>query len=121
FFRELPSDANGPLGAMQTPLLAGRSLAVDPRYYALGSPVYVAAPTLKHVEKGKPFHRLMVAHDVGSAIKGPERGDIYFGSGEAAGRIAGVTKHPGQVIVLVARKPAAAPARKGPTQKKAAP
>ena len=27
----------------------------------------------------------MIAQDVGSAIKGPERGDIYFGSGDAAG------------------------------------
>ena len=47
------------------------------------------------------FNRLMVAQDVGSAIKGPERGDIYFGSGEKAGKIAGVTKHPGNFFVLV--------------------
>ena len=39
----------------------------------------------------------MIAQDVGSAIKGPERGDIYFGSGDAAGRLAGVTKHAGTV------------------------
>ena len=43
----------------------------------------------------------MVAQDVGSAIKGPERGDIYFGSGDAAGRLAGVTKHAGKFIVLL--------------------
>ena len=44
----------------------------------------------------------MVAQDVGSAIKGPERGDIYFGSGDKAGRLAGVTKHPGNFFVLAA-------------------
>jgi membrane-bound lytic murein transglycosylase A len=43
----------------------------------------------------------MIAQDVGSAIKGPERGDIYFGSGEKAGRLAGTTKHPGSFFVLL--------------------
>jgi membrane-bound lytic murein transglycosylase A len=43
----------------------------------------------------------MIAQDVGSAIKGPERGDIYFGSGEKAGRLAGITKVPGHFIVLL--------------------
>ena len=107
FFRELADDAKGPLGALEVPLTAGRSLAVDPRYHALGAPVYVAAPTLVHAGKGAPFQRLMIAQDVGSAIKGPERGDIYFGSGDAAGRTAGVTKHPGHLFALKSRPPAA--------------
>ena len=59
----------------------------------------------------------MVAQDVGSAIKGPERGDIYFGSGDAAGRLAGVTKHPGKFVVLL---PNDAPARADATSGKAA-
>jgi membrane-bound lytic murein transglycosylase A len=42
----------------------------------------------------------MVAQDVGSAIKGPERGDIYWGSGDKAGAIAGTTLAPAQFIVL---------------------
>jgi membrane-bound lytic murein transglycosylase A len=45
----------------------------------------------------------MIAQDVGSAIKGPERGDIYFGSGRAAGKLAGVTKHAGNFFVLLPR------------------
>jgi membrane-bound lytic murein transglycosylase A len=44
----------------------------------------------------------MVAQDVGSAIRGPERGDIYYGSGDEAGRLAGTTKHAGQFVVLLA-------------------
>ena len=110
FFRELPNDAKGPLGALEIPLTTGRSLAVDPSVHTLGSPIYVSAPTLTHALKGKPYNRLMVAQDVGSAIKGPERGDIYFGSGDRAGRIAGITKHPGHFYALIARKPAAEPA-----------
>ncbi len=43
----------------------------------------------------------MVAQDVGSAIKGPQRGDIYLGSGDKAGRLAGITKHPGSFFVLL--------------------
>ena len=102
FFRELKGDeAGAPLGALNVPLTPGRSLAFDPGYHALGTPVYVSAPTLRHVPKASPFNRLMIGQDVGSAIKGPERGDIYFGSGDAAGQIAGVTKHPGRFFVLV--------------------
>jgi membrane-bound lytic murein transglycosylase A len=103
FFRELKGaeQAKGPLGAMQIPLTPGRSLAVDPGHHALGLPIYVSAAGMKHVNKAGVFNRLMVAQDVGSAIKGPERGDIYFGSGDAAGRLAGVTKHAGKFIVLL--------------------
>jgi membrane-bound lytic murein transglycosylase A len=54
-----------------------------------------------HVVKSGTFNRLMIAQDVGSAIKGPERGDIYFGSGNEAGKLAGVTKHAAKFIVLL--------------------
>jgi membrane-bound lytic murein transglycosylase A len=107
FFRELKGNADDrPMGVVGVPLTAGRSLAVDPSYAPLGAPVYVSAPTLKPGGKGASFNRLMVAQDVGSAIKGPERGDIYFGSGDKAGKIASTTKHPGNFFVLL---PAPAP------------
>jgi membrane-bound lytic murein transglycosylase A len=105
FFRELKGpEAAGPLGALGARLTPGRSLAVDTSHYALGSPIYVSGEGMTHMSKGGSFHRLMIAQDVGSAIKGPERGDIYFGSGDAAGRLAGVTKHPGRFIVLLANE-----------------
>jgi membrane-bound lytic murein transglycosylase A len=100
FFRELPS-AGGPIGAHDIPLTAGRSLAVDPSHHALGLPIYVSSNALTHATPAGGFHRLMIAQDVGSAIKGPERGDIYFGSGAEAERIAGVTRHPGQFFTLL--------------------
>jgi membrane-bound lytic murein transglycosylase A len=101
FFRELGNDSEGPMGAMSVTLTPGRSLAVDTGYHTLGTPLYVSAPELGHATKAKAFNRLMVAQDVGSAIKGPERGDIYFGSGEKAGKLAGVTKHAGNFFVLL--------------------
>lgn len=118
FFREIKAgeDAGAPLGAMNVPLTSGRSLAFDPAYHLLGTPVYVSAPTMKHVPDAVPFNRLMVGQDVGSAIKGPERGDVFFGSGDAAGKIAGSTKHAARFYVLVpngvpSTKAAASPAK----------
>jgi membrane-bound lytic murein transglycosylase A len=43
----------------------------------------------------------MIAQDVGSAIRGKERGDIYWGSGDAAGAIAGRVKHAARFYVLL--------------------
>lgn len=102
FFKELSGEeAKSPMGVMGIPLQTGRSLAVDTTYYAIGTPIYVDAPEIKHATKAGVFRRLMVAHDVGSAIKGTERGDIYFGSGDEAGRLAGVTKQPGHLYALL--------------------
>ena len=84
------------LGVPEIPLTPGRSLAVDAGVHALGSPVYVSAPKLTHAP-GQPFQRLMIAQDVGSAIKGPERGDIYFGSGDGGGRACRHHQASGQV------------------------
>jgi membrane-bound lytic murein transglycosylase A len=101
FFREIKDETGAPLGAMRVALTPERSLAIDTAYHALGTPIYVSVPTMKHVPKASPFNRLMVAQDVGSAIRGPERGDIFFGSGDAAGKLAGSTKHNGRFFVLV--------------------
>lgn len=106
FFRELRgSEAESPLGALEIPLWEGRSLAIDTAYHALGTPVFVSAPELTHAGGSNGLNRLMIASDVGSAIRGPERGDIYFGSGPDAGSLAGVTKHPGRFFVLLPRAP----------------
>ena len=58
-------------------------------------------PISTHATKSGAFRRLMIAQDVGSAIMGPERGDIYFGSGDEAGRLAGATKQQGHFFVLL--------------------
>ncbi len=102
FFKELAGEeAKAPMGVNGIPLQPGRSLAVDTTYYSIGTPIYVDAPQITHATKSGGFHRLMIAHDVGSAIKGTERGDIYFGSGDEAGRLAGVTKQSGHLYALL--------------------
>jgi len=119
FFKELPATADGPLGAIDVPLFAGRSVAIDPGVHRLGSPVYVSASNIStYGVPTRAFHRLMVAHDVGGAIRGPERVDLYFGSGEAAEREAGGVRHPGNVFPLLPRgapsQPVAEEARGAP-------
>jgi len=101
FFRLLDEKEgeDGPIGAQGVSLTPERSLAVDPAFHALGLPIFVEAPELNKPD-GAPFRRLMIAQDVGSAIKGPERGDIYWGSGDGAGAIAGTTLAPAHFIVL---------------------
>jgi membrane-bound lytic murein transglycosylase A len=102
FFRALDPEEgrHGPRGAHSVALTAGRSLAVDTAYHRLGLPVFVTAEALM-TEEGHPFRRLMIAQDVGSAIRGPERGDIFWGTGEAAGAIAGITRHAARFHVLL--------------------
>jgi membrane-bound lytic murein transglycosylase A len=97
FFREVsrvPAH-KGPLGAMNRSITTMRSVAVDPAFTPLGAPVWLE-------KAGKnPLHRLMIAQDTGSAIKGAQRADIFFGTGDAAGRAAGKLKDPGRMIVLL--------------------
>ncbi len=105
FFRPLDRPADeGPVGALGVPLVAGRSLAVDPAVQPYGVPIFVAADL--PIGPGgalAPFRRLMAAHDTGSAIKGAGRGDIFVGAGDAAGAVAGRLRHPAEVFVLVPR------------------
>ncbi len=97
FFREVSEvpASRGPLGAMNRSITKMRSIAVDPAYTTLGAPVWI--------EKGgaEPLNRLMIAQDTGSAIKGAQRADVFYGTGDQAGRIAGRIKDPGRMVVLM--------------------
>jgi membrane-bound lytic murein transglycosylase A len=102
FFREAPVDdpALGPVAAAKVPLTPGRSVAVDRLLHTFGTPFFIDAPSLG-VFDGEPFSRLMIAQDTGSAITGPARGDLFAGSGFAAGEVAGVIRHPADFYALV--------------------
>lgn len=109
FFRVL--DTESPVGAAGVPLTAGRSLAIDPRFVPLGLPLWLDSVD----PDGQPLRRLMVAEDTGAAIKGPVRGDIYWGPGEAAFDKAGRMKSQGCYYLLLPRD------RSGPVAMTAAP
>lgn len=89
------------VGAHDVPLTPGRSLAVDDDYWSLGTPIFldIADPTVP----GGHLHRLLVAQDVGGAIRGPLRGDVYWGSGSAAGSAASGMNASGTLIALIPR------------------
>ena len=97
FFRKVTrlSPNQGPLGAMNRPLTAGRTLAVDPSIVPLGAPVWLEK------NGADPIQRLMVAQDTGSAVKGAQRADIFYGTGDAAGDIAGRIRDTGRMVVLL--------------------
>ena len=85
FFKEeaLPAtSAEGPRGAQGVPLSAGRSIAVDPGSIPYGSPVWLSSSGSSEI------HRLVLAQDTGSAIRGAVRADFYAGSGPEAGEFA---------------------------------
>ncbi|MGH6957494.1 MAG: 3D domain-containing protein, partial [Caulobacteraceae bacterium] len=93
FFRLLPDDGSEPRGASGARLVAGRSVAVDPRYSAYFQLLWIDAerPTLRGARS--QYRRLVVALDTGSAIRGPVRADLYLGRGQAAGAEAGRVRH----------------------------
>lgn len=97
FFREIPglSPDRGPIGAMARSITALRSIAVDPAHVPLGAPVWVEK------DGAAPLRRLMVAQDTGGAIKGAQRADIFYGSGDAAGEAAGIVRDPGRLVTLL--------------------
>ncbi|MGN6466922.1 MAG: murein transglycosylase A [Rhizobiaceae bacterium] len=104
FFREAAVDdpQGGPIAAAKVQLAAGRSIAVDRLLHTFATPFYINAPSLTSFG-GVAFRRLMIAQDTGSAIVGPARGDLFAGSGAAAGEVAGVVRHPADFYALVPR------------------
>lgn len=105
FFREAPVEdpAQGPVAAAKVPLLAGRSLAIDRTIHTFGYPFFIRAETIRHLGGADGFARLMLGLDTGTAIVGPARGDIFTGSGDAAGEAAGIIRHPADFYLLVPR------------------
>ncbi|MEM1005353.1 MAG: murein transglycosylase A [Pseudomonadota bacterium] len=97
FFREVTRVAPelGPLGAMNRSVTTMRSIAADPAYTPLGAPVWLEK------DGQDPLRRLMIAQDTGAAIKGAQRADIFFGTGDEAGQAAGRLKDPGRMVVLL--------------------
>jgi membrane-bound lytic murein transglycosylase A len=98
FFREMPANLAGPLGALGVPLTARRSIAVDPRYVPLGAPVFLAT-TMPN--SNQPLNQLMMAQDTGGAIRGAVRADFFWGFGDEAGALAGRMRQSGKMWVLL--------------------
>lgn len=101
FFDVLPDDgAQGPVGGAATRLVPHRSIAIDRTIWPYGLPFYIEAELPDGSGGVDQMARVMIAQDTGSAILGPARADLFFGSGEDAGRRAGLIRHRGAFTVL---------------------
>ncbi|MFZ9341758.1 MAG: murein transglycosylase A [Candidatus Methylopumilus sp.] len=98
FFRKLPDDLPGPIGALGVSIEAERSVAIDPKFIPLGAPIFLSTTQPNTTD---PLERLMVAQDTGGAIRGGVRADFYWGSGYEAGRKAGSMKQQGKIWTLL--------------------
>ncbi len=96
FFREIGDE--GPIGGQGVALTPMRSLAIDKRFMPYGAPVWVDVALNKSTKK---FQKLLVAQDTGAAIKGPVRGDLFFGAGENAEQLAGYQNSRGKYFLLL--------------------
>ena len=97
FFRKIGDLAarEGPIGAMGRSISTLRSVAIDPKFTPLGAPVWIEK------DGRNPIRRLMMAQDTGGAIKGMQRADIFYGTGDGAGDAAGTVKDGGRMILLL--------------------
>lgn len=103
FFRI--GNEEGPVGGEGVPLTPERSLAVDKRFIPYGVPLWLetTTPATPRFQETL-FHQLMIAQDTGGAIKGPVRGDVFFGNGKRASELASYMKQPGQYYMLLPRR-----------------
>jgi len=100
FFRPAdPDSGDGPLGSGGAALSPMRSIAVDRRYYAFGTPIWLDVAAVEG--RSPAIAQLFIAQDSGGAIRGPIRADIFAGAGDEAGELAGRLNAQGEMIVLL--------------------
>ncbi len=103
FFKSRPKDSL-PYGAIGRALTAGRSIAIDPKYVPLG--LFGLLKSKRPVAQGagigfKDFNRFISTHDTGSAIRGPGRVDLFWGTGATAETEASSMKAPGELYLFI--------------------
>jgi membrane-bound lytic murein transglycosylase A len=108
FFKDAPvgDPSLGSPGAEGVPLTPGASMAVDSRIHPLGAPVFIVA-SVPNADPAKPedeLGSLFIAQDIGGAIRGALRGDLFFGYGNDAESMAGRMKANGRMYVFLPRE-----------------
>ena len=96
FFTHGPDSDEGPRGSLNVPLTAGYSVAVDRNVVPLGSLLWLSTTR----PDGTALVRPVAAQDTGGAITGEVRADLFWGTGDAAGELAGHMKQKGTIWML---------------------
>lgn len=116
FFKDLPlgDPRLGSPGAEGVALTPNASIAIDQRIHPLGAPFYIAAsvPDPDESRPERPLRQIFIGQDIGGAIRGPVRADLFFGYGHDAESMAGRMRSTGHLYVLVPK--AIAPRAAGP-------
>lgn len=107
FFRFL---SEGPLGSLEVPVTAGRSIATDSRLFPKGALafIYSERPVLDNAGRllgWTPFLRFVLNQDTGGAIRGPQRVDLFFGAESQAAAEAGYMNSRGRLYFLALKNP----------------
>ncbi|MBI5623945.1 MAG: MltA domain-containing protein [Elusimicrobia bacterium] len=108
YFKEVAS-TGGPWGATGVELVAGRSVASDPKQVRLGLAGILVSRKPVAAEDGtfqgfSDFTRFVFTHDVGSAIRGPVRLDVFWGRGAKAESEAHRMLFPGKLTIIVLKQ-----------------
>lgn len=103
FFRPVIA---GPIGSVGMPLTAGRSIAADASVYPRGGLAFlqVLPREVSQTTSNEPvLSRFVLIQDAGTAITGPGRVDVFFGTGASAEGIAGDLRNPGELYFVLPR------------------
>jgi membrane-bound lytic murein transglycosylase A len=105
FFSIRTAEASGSLGV---PLTPGRSIASDKQLFPSGALSYIMTTIPSPAAAGSiaaiPWSGFVLNQDEGGAIIGPNRVDIFWGSGSQAEYMASRMKHPGRLYYLVVKE-----------------
>ena len=100
FFRPLGTEG-GPLGCYNAPVNGGRAIATDRRFFTAPAMAYIETEIPDFDDQVRPAARFVVNLDTGGAIRGAGRVDLFFGTGDEAGRRAGRMKYDGRLYFLL--------------------
>jgi membrane-bound lytic murein transglycosylase A len=106
FFRVL---AGEPLGSLEVPVTAGRSIATDARLFPRGALAWIETeiPIIDasgRLAGWRPIGRFVLNQDTGGAIRGFQRADLYFGTGAEPGALAGYMNRQGKMFFLLLKR-----------------
>jgi membrane-bound lytic murein transglycosylase A len=101
FFRK---EEGQPLGCLNEPVTAYRSIATDKSIFPRASLTFITT-TLPRPVAGRPVKQIYsgfaLDQDAGGAIRAPGRCDVYMGQGDVAGQLAGQTYQEGRLYYLI--------------------
>jgi membrane-bound lytic murein transglycosylase A len=102
FFRKIPAN-EGPRGSLNEPVIAYRSIATEKSIFPRAALAFFTTKLprqLGNMTYIDPFAGFALDQDTGGAIRAAGRCDVYLGTGDEAGKLAGQTYQEGRLYYL---------------------